>query len=473
MDARYRAYVKNVLDLTATPQIFLTITEGNISSDILTRASASFTCLDDVPEEVREGDILVVYDYSGKVIFQGVISQKQERQLQCDQIYALFNQGWFYRVFREDHLEHEIADIFNDFIAGEIGKIVSSVPAANEENFMKNINYFRRNGNIFEEYRITRQFDDEQHKYVYSNPMIRTAAQIVSSLPTANEENYAKDTTYLVLSGEKYNKYRIKRTYNSTTRVYSYSMEQVGEIPASDVDTKAIPALTDSMMQSKYGSFVVSYDDSQEVHITFEDGSEDSTRNLEDFIYKIYEDYGVVTEIEIPFEGAPTLHFKTANYTGTKIAKNSTNIISITPTTETEETNKLIIMSSAGAYRETYYATTNGIVVESDNTNRLPVINTSFVYSDDPLEDIKAANLKDEMYNHQLVFSMFIRNNIYDFYSWKLGTPFEVYYKGVYYKTIYTGFSYSFSEGGITSTVDITCGKVRTRLTDLLNMKKA
>lgn len=413
MESRYRAYVKDVLNLTDTPKVFLSIISGDIAGDILTSSSSSFTCLEDIPEEVNEGDVLCVYDYTGKVIYTGVISSKGEKDINTDQIYSIFNEDWFMRVFKEDHLEHEIADVFNDFFSGAI-------------------------------------------------------CDIVSTLPTANEENYVKNKTYLQLSDTKYNQYRISKALASGSKEeYVYTRDKVGEIDASPA-----PAIIDTLVAQKYGAFTVTYDDSQEVHLTAEDSVENSFRNMEDFIYELYEKYGVVIEITIPYSGSCSFHIKTPSYTGTKVAKNSANILSIVPTTETEETNRLVIMSSTGAYRKTYYATKNGIVDDSTDPNRLPVVNTAFVYSDADLEDIKTENLKDEMYNHEIKFEMFMHNNIYDFYSWKLGQPLEVYYKGAYYNSIFTGYSYSFSSGETVSTVEIVCGKVRNKLTDLINMKK-
>ncbi len=424
MDSRYRAFVKSSLDLNGLPKAFFSIISGSVSGDILTNSSSSFVTEDTVSKSVENGDVLCLYKSNGQIIYSGVITSiepddkndSQRSTINTSSIYSLFDTNWFTRFFRESNLEHEIYDVLTDFMSGSIGTIVTSLPTADEDNYFKNQNYFLLNNDVYEQYRVNRQEDTTQ----------------------STEDK----------------------------KVYTYSIDKVGEVAVSDIGS-----ITDSMIANRFSAFNVQYTDSQDVHLTYTDELE-TARNMEEFIHKIYNDYGVVVEIVIPYGSGCRISIKTVDYSGTKIAKNTANIISISPTNEIEELNKLIVLSSTGAYRNTYYATENGIVTDSSDENRLLIVNTNILYSDDTLDNIKAEHLKEEMYNHQIVFEMLMENKLYDFYSWSLGMPLEIYYKGVYYKSIFTGYSYSFDENERPGEVQVTCGKVRTRLTDLINMGK-
>lgn len=416
MDAPYRAYIKDCLHLNEKPKYFLTVLSGNPSGDILTSSSSSFTCVEEISDEIREGDIFCLYNQYGKTVYTGVIKAKEDREIQTEQIYSLFDHDWFVHIDKRDHLEQEIAVVFDDFISGKIGDIVTSLPTADITTYEKNKNYFLKDGNVYKEYRV--------------------------------------------------NRYEEKVGEHDNQTVTVYRMDEVGQLPESEISQ-----ITDPLHTAKYGAFTVTYDNSQELHLTTPENLGEM-RNLEEFIYSLYNDYGIVVEITIPYESGCNIHIKTVNYDGTKIAKNTSNILEITPKTETQEINKLVVFGSAGNFRKTYYATTNGVVNDGSDVNRLPVLKTSYVYSDDELEDIKADNIKDEMYNHEIRFELVLNNNLYDFYSWKFGEPLEVYYKGKVYNSIFTGYSYSFGPGERPASVEITCGIVRTKLTDKLNMDK-
>ena len=422
----YKAYIKDCLDLNGLPEAYLTIKDGNPAGDILTNASSSFTCLGKIPDEVKLGDVFCLYDSNGQVLHQGIISSMEYNKdtdlsdIDVDSIYSLFDADWFYRTFQENHLEQEVADIFVDFIENKIGEIVTTLPTANEENWMHNKLYYKLVNDKYIDYRINKEVTTEKK---------------------SGSDEYEE--------------------------IVSYQMVELGESASqTPEDFQADP-----LFQQKYGAFTVQYENSQEVHLpVLEDPG--NTRNMQQFIYDLYNDYGIVVKINIPFESGCSILIKTADYGSLKIARNSASILSISPSMEIEELNKLVVFSSSGSLRNIFYATENGIVEDPTSTGRLKVINTEFVYSDDAIDDIKTQHLKDEMYNHQIVFEMVLENQLYDFFSWNLGMPLEVHYDGIYYKTIFTGYEYSFKENERPSKVKVTCGKVRTRLTDLVNMKK-
>ena len=85
-------------------------------------------------------------------------------------------------------------------------------------------------------------------------------------------------------------------------------------------------------------------------------------------------------------------------------------------------------------------------------------------------EVIRDANLKTSMYNHQLSFVLRLKNNLWDFFQWRLGQPIEVHYKGHVYDSVFTGYSLRKEENKEPTEVEIICGNVRTSLTSKLLM---
>ena len=69
------------------------------------------------------------------------------------------------------------------------------------------------------------------------------------------------------------------------------------------------------------------------------------------------------------------------------IADNAISVLSVTPTSEVTSTNKVIIYSKDGVYRETWYASPSGITNNSNQLDRLKTVKTKIVFSDDEIEE--------------------------------------------------------------------------------------
>lgn len=194
--------------------------------------------------------------------------------------------------------------------------------------------------------------------------------------------------------------------------------------------------------------------------------------NLMKFFYELYEQWGVIIDMSIPYEpGTPTISIGQATGNAVKIGNNVNAITDMTALTEIFETNRLFIYDKDGAVlRGTYYGTTGGITDDPDDPLRLPVTKTKYVFdTDKDMNEIVSEHLQEEMMNHKLEFEMLLDNNLYSFWDWNLGQSIEIYYNGSYYSTLFTGYSLRKQEGGSLETVSITCGKVRNTLTDILN----
>lgn len=207
---------------------------------------------------------------------------------------------------------------------------------------------------------------------------------------------------------------------------------------------------------------------------TFETQDTTYIVEFETFLRDLYNIYGVITEINVPFNGTPTIVLKQATHASVKIGNNAQIIQNMTPLTEVFETNKLMIYDSEGTtLRATYYTTPQGITTNANNPLRLPVTKTQFIFnSDDPVDEIKQENLQEEIYNHKIEFTMLLNNGLYNFFDWELGMPIEIWCDGQYFSTLFTKYVLTKSPNVDVATVDICCGKVRNTLTEKLNAER-
>lgn len=205
---------------------------------------------------------------------------------------------------------------------------------------------------------------------------------------------------------------------------------------------------------------------------SFEPQEATYTMNFEDLLMQMYDRYGVITDIAIPFGAVtPTITLKQATHASIKVGNNVLPIRNMTPLTEVFETNKLVIYNAEGdTLRGTFYTTPQGITTNANNPLRLPVTKTKFIFdTDTALDDIKTANLQEEIYNHKITFDLLLNNGLYDFYDWELGMPIEIWYNGAYYSTLFTKYTMNKDLNIDVAAVSITCGKVRNTLTERLN----
>lgn len=235
----------------------------------------------------------------------------------------------------------------------------------------------------------------------------------------------------------------------------------------------------DSLIASRLGGITIDYTGSTTVSLptTYEEkGSEDEQYevvDMEEFIYSLYEKYGIIFDFEINVQGTNYVHIKVPTYSRLKVGDNMYAIQNMSPVTEIEETNKLVIYGSDNTYRTTYIATKNGIVENPiSDANRFNITNTNIVFSDDPVEDLVSANLPSQMFNHHLSFTLIIKNFIYEFGDFNLGGELDIYYGDEYYDSVLTGYEISKSSNQNITEAKFVCGKVRMKLTQLLTRGK-
>lgn len=232
----------------------------------------------------------------------------------------------------------------------------------------------------------------------------------------------------------------------------------------------------DTLVAQRLGGITVDYVGSTTVHLPtdLDDNGNDkmTQKDMEKWIYELYEEYGIVFDFEINMSGANYVHIKVPSYPTVKVGNNMYAIQNMSPITTIEETNRLIIFAQDKTYRTTYVATKNGVVeAPSSTANRFDITNTKIVFSDDDVADLIANNLPDQMYNHKVTFTLVIKNFLYEFGEFNLGGGLDVWKDSDYYNTVLTGYEIKKASNKNIVSVDFTCGKVRIALTKLLTLR--
>lgn len=193
-------------------------------------------------------------------------------------------------------------------------------------------------------------------------------------------------------------------------------------------------------------------------------------KNFMNFIFELYENYQILVDIQVYYKNQrPTIIISKPAFETIKLIDNNNVLKNINVMKETYETNKLVLYDLDGGYRGTWFGTETGITDDDDYTNRLPKIKTNIVFSDDDAEDVKAQNLRSQMYNHKIEVELVLANKLYDFDSFNLGQTFLIRHEGKDYESVLTGYELKIDRDGISETVKLIFGIVRVSLVDKLN----
>ena len=197
--------------------------------------------------------------------------------------------------------------------------------------------------------------------------------------------------------------------------------------------------------------------------------NENYVTNFMDFLFKVYESYQILVDINVSIgQNNPTINIGVPSYTPLLLSDNNNVLRNFNVIKETYETNKLMLYSSDGQYRGTWYGTPNGITTNSA-ADRLPKIRTNIVFSNDDYNTIVADNLSQEMYNHKIELELVLNNKLYDFETFHLGQSFNIYYEKKTYASILTGYELKVNQNGASDVVKLVFGIVRVSLVDKLN----
>lgn len=362
---QYRGFIKDQLAMTEKPKAFIIARKDKDKEDLSTKATSTITCKE-LPSNVKEGDVVVLYTAKGVRYYQGVISKIKEETLTCTQMQSFFN-----GVANKSYVNH----ITHTYLEDEIKAVL--------QQYQSGVYY----------------------STTYTDTLVRQ-------------------------------------------RLNGFTINSVGSQQVS------LPTDTEEK-------------DGQEV-------DKNTEYNIEQFMYDCFNDYGVVFEFSVNYEGDNYITISTPDYEPIVVGNNQKAIVDLSPITTIEQTNKLIIFNADGTYRTTFVARKDGEIVEAPTltADRFEIVKTKIVKSDDENDVLIKANLPQQMYNHKLTFKMYIDNNIYDWQDLKLGVPLHIFIDGVFFDTIITAREVTHNENQKIKEVLYTCGKVRLALTDLLNMGK-
>jgi len=355
---QYRCFIKDQLDLEATPKAFMVVDTFNVRPDLMTNSTSTVN-VQEMTSNVNIGDVLVLYDPMGTPLYNGVIKTIDDLKITCSQMQSFYKGTWIYNVYPSATLEEEIAYLLGQYAQGKI--------------------------------------------------------------------------------------------YGST--------------------------YTDGLVAQRLGGITIDYEGTTSANLPTdldEDGNEQYTqKDMEQFIYELYENYGIIFSFEINVSGTNYCHIKVPDYEAIKVGNNMFAIQNMSPMTTIEETNRLIVFAQDKTYRMTYVATKNGIVEEPSTTaNRFDITNTKIVFSDDDLSDLVSANLPENMYNHRIEMDVVVKNFVFEFGDFKLGGSIDIYHNDDYYNSVITGYEISKASNQNITSFHLIMGKVRSKLTQMLTMSR-
>lgn len=118
---QYRGFIKDQMYLTDKPKAFVVIDYFDLKIDKLTKATASFNVYN-MPKNIDDGDILVVYDPMGTVLYNGVINSIQGKIIRTSNMESFYKGEWIYNIHPSTYLEDEIAWLLREYSQGKIYK---------------------------------------------------------------------------------------------------------------------------------------------------------------------------------------------------------------------------------------------------------------------------------------------------------------------------------------------------------------
>lgn len=183
----WRGYVKDRLNLTDKPKAFLTIRSGDIKLDLLTSANSNFSVLE-MPLNISNGDILLVYDEKGQKKYQGVIKTINEDDLtiETSQIQNILSGMWFYNINNSGVLEDSFVSALKEFCSGKMKNSTYIDTLIEESLGVFDISSVTSTSGNFETQEDNYTIDMEQFIYdMYSNYLIMVDIDIkYSGTPT-------------------------------------------------------------------------------------------------------------------------------------------------------------------------------------------------------------------------------------------------------------------------------------------------
>lgn len=519
--SKWRAYIKSRMNLSAKPITWLTWDSGDIATDLLSSASANLKFTNVPKDEIAEGDVITVTDPYGAKWYEGVIKtiDSDNKTITTRQIQHLFSgtwkhdlpsylgsgsdKSWAVNIYESQGLDDYIYATDVDSLTPTSTKTIADSSVSLDMNLgtkytakftsfvysdkrqkldvkfladvkgTLSINNNRIGGVTFDSDEDAIDNGAATEQIVFKKGWNKILVVYTRDTDEDTTDD-GKDGFILQVDGKNLAScgYFSNMTSTSSSEVESLEQTFAESLKEYCKGNMLDSSYTDPVIGKSLGIFNIVTTSDTKGH--FESQSDGYTMDMEQMIYDLYDKYKIMVTVDIPYEGTPTIYIGTSQIVERlKVSDNNNSITNLSPVTEIEETNKVIIYDSDGIYRTTYVNEHGGSQVEqpSDLTNRYDVVNTSIVQSDDNISDILKANLPDEMYNHKLTFDLNLFTSLYTNKDFILGMPLKVWKDTDYYSTILTGMEFSKESNKNVNVISYTCGTVRTTLTKKLLKK--
>lgn len=514
----WRGYVKDQLNLESVPKAFLKIKSFNISEDLLTSATSSLECVE-VSDNISNGDILIVADEKGITKYLGVINSIDENTINTTQIQSIYKGSWLYDLpniigigndkswhwDRYDYLIDPTKD-YQHWNNSDLPKLeaLENLQIRESRTLLDSSTSLVMNLGekytacattyVYSETRknVTIVFSSDNGGILYVNgadvgsyvyyDSSTQAQRVPIECPVTIRKGwnkvqvvYSKETGsdgwLVTINGFHFNEYFTEQTSKYTSNVTSLEDTFAQALRLYANGKMRDSNYTDDLIKQRLSSIEIkTSSQTQGAFLTQEDTY---VCDMEEFIYSLYSRYQIQLTFDIPYQGKCTCTIGKSNIGEIKIGNNTNAIVDISPITEVEETNRLIIYNKDGTYRTTYVTKADGSRVKEPigTANRFGVVKTAIVFSDDDDQTLQWGYLP-KMYNHKLTFILkMFANSLYKYDDFKLGMPLAIWKDTDYFSTILTGREISKDENTPINEVTYTCGTVRTKLTEKLLIK--
>lgn len=199
--------------------------------------------------------------------------------------------------------------------------------------------------------------------------------------------------------------------------------------------------------------------------------SQANIENFEEFLFRMFQTFGVVVEVEFRM-GRNIVNFMPVyNQNNIILANNNEDISNINVEIEYTDTTVLYVYNSSGTTFRDMLSLPDAETNISAGT--IPAKET-MVMTDDNMATLQAQYIGEYNFNHKITFDMAYPNKEFEFGELKLGQLIRFYIGSEMYESIITGYSYSIEQNieniGI---VKYTLGKARSNLTSKINLGKA
>lgn len=201
------------------------------------------------------------------------------------------------------------------------------------------------------------------------------------------------------------------------------------------------------------------------------DDKEYITFNAMSKIIEFYANYDVVLDMNIGFgENRGTGLIKRYDNDIKNIIKDNVSAVrNVSITKEEANVNTLHINNKLGNIIASFYVKNDGSVVDYDGFDDRPhILKVKYVSTEKTdqatIDGIKAENLPDESLNHCITMELLFNNKMFDFYSFELGSWYELWLQGKHFYSALTGYNYTINNNGNVEKATLTFGKVRQSL---------